>query len=73
MFPRTKASVSIPGQSTSGANERWLVKQPVIGQLRMENRAAVTLGKPMLIASVDDPGKANHKYTVEATVTKLTP
>lgn len=73
-----QSSVSIAGQNSLGdaqqqLRERLLVKQPVIRQLRMENRTAVTLGKPMLVASVDDPGRANHKYTIEATVTKLTP
>jgi hypothetical protein len=47
--------------------------QPIITQLKMDNTAFMTLGKPTLIASVDDPEKANHKYTVEATITKLNP
>jgi hypothetical protein len=46
---------------------------PMIREIRMDNTAFVTLGKPSLVASVDDPGKENHKYTVEATVTKLNP
>lgn len=47
--------------------------QPMIRQLKMDITAFVTLGKQMLIASVDDPGKANHRYTVDATVTKSNP
>lgn len=48
-------------------------RQPIIRRLSMDNTTFVTLGQPMLISSVDDPGKANHKYTVEALVTKLNP
>jgi hypothetical protein len=59
--------------TTPGANLNAAPDQPMIRQLKMENAAFVTLGKPILIASVDDPGKANHRYTVEATVTKLNP
>lgn len=63
-----QSSVVTPTQAL-----RVAPNQPMIRQLRMENTAFVTPGKPILIASVDDPGKANHKYTVEATVTKLNP
>ncbi len=63
-----QSSVATPTQAV-----RVAPNQPMIRQLRMENTAFVTPGKPILVASVDDPGKANHKYTVEATVTKLNP
>jgi hypothetical protein len=63
-----QSSVAMPTQAL-----RVAPNQPMIRQLKMENTAFITPGKPVLIASVDDPGKANHKYTVEATVTKLNP
>jgi hypothetical protein len=63
-----QSNFTFPGQG-----EHSVPNIPVIRQLRMENRTYVTLGKPTLIASVDDPERTNHKYTVEATVTKLNP
>lgn len=67
----------VPNQGAQGntpQQERWLIKQPVIRQIKMgPNRTFVTPGKPMLITSVDDPARANHKYTLEATVTKINP
>jgi type II secretory pathway component GspD/PulD (secretin) len=72
---RLGLTVSVDQSSVARPNEALRVapNQPMIRQLKMENTALVTLGKPTLIASVDDPGKANHKYTVDATVTKLNP
>lgn len=61
------------GVATPGASLNVAPNQPMIRQLKMENTAFVVLGKQTLIASVDDPGKANHRYTVEATVTRLNP
>lgn len=63
-----QSSVTFPDQSV-----RTAPNQPIVRQLRMSNTAFVNLGKQALVASVDDPGKTNHKYTVEATVTKLNP
>jgi hypothetical protein len=72
---RLGLTVSVDQSSVAKPNEALRVapNQPMIRQLKMENTAFVTLGKTTLIASVDDPGKANHKYTVDATVTKLNP
>jgi hypothetical protein len=66
-------AVDQSGVGTPAEPLRIAPNQPIIRKLKMENTTFVTLGKPMLIASVDDPGKANHKYTVDATVTKLNP
>jgi hypothetical protein len=46
---------------------------PIIRHLRSGTNTAVVLGKPMLIASIEDPTLTNRKYTIEATVTKLNP
>lgn len=73
---RLGVTVALEQSSVTFADKdvlRTAPNQPVIRQMKMENTAFVTLGKPILIASVDDPGKVNHKYTVEATVTKLNP
>lgn len=73
---RLGLTVAVDQSSVTFADQKVLrtaPDQPVIRQMKMENTAFVTLGKPTLIASVDDPGKPNHKYTVEATVTKLNP
>ncbi len=72
---RLGLTISVEQSSIAPPTPSALVaqNQPMIRQLRTENTAFVTLGKSTLIASVDDPGKANHKYTVEATVTKLNP
>ncbi len=64
-----QSSIAVPNTSAL----RVAPNQPMIRQLRMQNTAFVTLGKPTLITSVDDPGKANHKYTIEATLTKMNP
>jgi hypothetical protein len=63
-----QSGITVPASTVDAAPDR-----PVIRQLRMENTAFVTLGKPILVATVDDPAKANHRYTVEATVTKQNP
>ncbi len=61
-------------QANAPQQEGWPIKQPFIRQLKMgPNWSYVSLGKPTLIASVDDPSKANHKYTLEATVAKINP
>lgn len=73
---RLGVTVAVDQSSVTFADQnvlRTAPNQPVIRQMKMENTAFVTLGKPLLIASVDDPGKSNHRYTVEATVTKLNP
>jgi hypothetical protein len=46
------------------------IPMPIIGQLRIEVNALVNPGKPMMVASVDDPVTL-RKFDVEATVTKV--
>jgi len=72
---RLGLTVSVDQSSVATPTEALRVapNQPMIRQLKMENTAFITPGKPILVASVDDPGRANHKYTVDATVTKLNP
>jgi hypothetical protein len=46
---------------------------PIVRHLSSETDTAVFLGKPTVIATIDDLTIANHQYVLEATVTKLTP
>jgi hypothetical protein len=43
---------------------------PIIGQLKVEVNAVVGLGKPTMVASIDDPVTL-RKFDVETTVTKV--
>jgi len=43
---------------------------PIIGQLKTNLTAEMTLGKPTLVASMDDP-TTSRRFDVEATVTKV--
>lgn len=44
---------------------------PVIHHVTASAKTLVTLAKPVLIASLDDPSTPGRKYTIEATVTKM--
>ena len=46
-----------------------LADSPVLRQLRTDQEAAISLGKPTLLNSVDDPN-SNHKFQIEVTATK---
>jgi hypothetical protein len=46
-----------------------LADSPVLRQLRTDQEAAISLGKPTLLNSIDDPG-SNHKFQIEVTATK---
>ena len=43
--------------------------QPVVGQFKIQIHAAVVVGKPTIVTSIDDP-VSQRKYDVEAVVTK---
>ncbi len=43
---------------------------PVIRQVRTEGDSLVTLGKPTVVATLDDVG-TNRRYEIEVTVTKV--
>jgi hypothetical protein len=55
-----------PAESTSNAKP---ADYPIIRQFRTEQEAAIPLGKPTLLNSVDDPS-SNHKFQIEVTATK---
>jgi hypothetical protein len=42
---------------------------PIVRQFRTDQEAAIPLGKPTLLDSVDDPS-SNHKFQIEVTATK---
>jgi hypothetical protein len=44
--------------------------QPIIRQIKINGRTVTSLGKPVIIGSVDDPN-SNRQFQLEATVTRL--
>jgi len=46
-----------------------LAEQPVMRHFGIDQEAAIPLGKPTLLNSVDDPN-SNHKFQIEVTATK---
>ena len=46
-----------------------LADAPVLRQFRTDQEAAIPLGKPTLLNSIDDPS-SNHKFQIEVTATK---
>ncbi len=59
-------SLAAPEPSSGESSGRL----PVLRNLSMEVTAAVTLGKPTIIGSMDDV-TSNHRYEIEATVTPV--
>lgn len=59
------SSASQPQTGANAANQN-----PIVGQTRLELETSVALGKPTVIASIDDPATM-HKLQVEATVTRV--
>jgi hypothetical protein len=55
-----------PPDATSGVK---LAEYPILRQFRTDQEAAIPLGKPTLLNSVDDPN-SNHRFQVEVTATK---
>jgi hypothetical protein len=55
-----------PADSTSNVKP---AESPIIRQFRTDQEAAIPLGKPTLLDSVDDPN-SNHKFQIEVTATK---
>jgi hypothetical protein len=58
------SSVAVPDSSNTKASE-----YPIVRQFRTDQEAAIPLGKPTLLNSVDDPN-SNHKFQIEVTATK---
>ncbi len=46
-----------------------LADSPVLRQFRTDQEAAIPMGKPTLLNSIDDPS-SNHKFQIEVTATK---
>ena len=44
--------------------------RPTIRQMKIESSTVATVGKPMVIGSVDDPN-SKRQFQLEVTVTKL--
>ena len=59
------SSVATPESSSSTKAGEY----PIVRQLRTDQEAAIPLGKPTLLNSVDDPN-SNHKFQIEVTATK---
>ena len=55
-----------PPDATSSVK---LAEAPILRQFRTDQEAAIPLGKPTLLNSVDDPS-SNHKFQIEVTATK---
>jgi hypothetical protein len=55
-----------PTDSTSTTK---LTETPILRQFRIDQEAAIPLGKPTLLDSLDDPN-SNHKFQIEVTATK---
>lgn len=55
-----------PPDATPGVK---LAEYPILRQFRTDQEAAIPLGKPTLLNSVDDPN-SNHKFQIEVTATK---
>ena len=63
-------SVWADESSIAFAEPSGRLRQPIVRQLSIEAGTIVTLGKPVLIGSVDDPG-SKRQFQLEFTVTKL--
>ncbi len=62
------AEVSSVATPESPANAK-VADYPIVRQFRTDQEAAIPLGKPTLLNSVDDPN-SNHKFQIEVTATK---
>jgi hypothetical protein len=62
------AEVSSVATPESSSNTK-AADYPIVRQLRTDQEAAIPLGKPTLLNSVDDPN-SNHKFQIEVTATK---
>ena len=62
------AEVSSVATAESSSNTK-AADYPIVRQLRTDQEAAIPLGKPTLLNSVDDPN-SNHKFQIEVTATK---
>ncbi|HEY6337438.1 MAG TPA: hypothetical protein VIW68_02990 [Candidatus Sulfotelmatobacter sp.] len=59
------SNFALPDQGQQGQSSR-----PVIRQLKISGGTLATLGKPMVVGSVDDPN-SKRQFQLEVTVTKL--
>ena len=65
-------SISVEVSTVAASDPTSTVKladYPILRQFRTDQEAAIPLGKPTLLDSVDDPN-SNHKFHIEVTATK---
>ncbi len=62
-------SAEVSSVVTSDPSNTKASEYPIVRQFRTDQEAAVPLGKPTLLNSVDDPN-SNHKFQIEVTATK---
>jgi len=65
-----KASLEISTVVPHDKGAQQIIPSPTIGQLRMDVNGVLNLGKPTMVASIDDPVTL-RKFDVETTVTKM--
>jgi hypothetical protein len=65
-----KASLEISTVLPHDKSTQQIIPSPTIGQLRMDVNGVLNLGKPTMVASIDDPVTL-RKFDVETTVTKM--
>jgi hypothetical protein len=62
-------NVEVSSVVTSDSSNTKASEYPIVRQFRTDQEAAIPLGKPTLLNSVDDPN-SNHKFQIEVTATK---
>lgn len=71
MEGQTILSISVEMSSIAPGTDSAIKagEYPVMRQFRTDQQAAIQLGKPILLDSLDDPN-SNHKFQIEVTVAK---